>query len=195
MLINWDRTGKDPEQEMVKLSTYLGHANRPIPIDISRWFCLSLPQSAQLKCLVGRRTHERRTPRKLAPAVVLRSADISNFRPARTQLRAIGTRSDCFSAMPVSAEASRTSMEMASLTASCSTVGLIDGNVGNIGSDVPEISGDHGHCGPSCLGCVRDTLFGGGKGGTYGNMVWNAAANREIAVARKTGNKSVVESL
>jgi hypothetical protein len=26
MLINWDRTGKDPEQEMVKLSTYLGHA-------------------------------------------------------------------------------------------------------------------------------------------------------------------------
>jgi integrase/recombinase XerD len=43
-LINWYRTGKDPEQEMVKLSTYLGHAK---PAN-TYWYIEAVPELLEL---------------------------------------------------------------------------------------------------------------------------------------------------
>jgi integrase/recombinase XerD len=43
-LVNWYRTGKDPEREMIKLSTYLGHAD---PVH-TYWYIEAVPELLEL---------------------------------------------------------------------------------------------------------------------------------------------------
>ena len=42
--MNWYRTGKDPEREMIKLSTYLGHAD---PVH-TYWYIEAVPELLEL---------------------------------------------------------------------------------------------------------------------------------------------------
>jgi integrase/recombinase XerD len=42
--VNWYRTGKDPEQEMIKLSTYLGHTD---PAH-TYWYIDAVPELLEL---------------------------------------------------------------------------------------------------------------------------------------------------
>jgi integrase/recombinase XerD len=46
-LMNWYRTGKDPEREMIKLSTYLGHAD---PAH-TYWYIEAVPELLALASL------------------------------------------------------------------------------------------------------------------------------------------------
>jgi hypothetical protein len=43
-LVNWYRTGKDPTQEMMKLTTYLGHAD---PAN-TYWYIEAIPELLEL---------------------------------------------------------------------------------------------------------------------------------------------------
>jgi integrase/recombinase XerD len=45
--MNWYRTGKDPEREMIKLSTYLGHAD---PAH-TYWYIEAVPELLALASL------------------------------------------------------------------------------------------------------------------------------------------------
>ncbi len=43
-MVNWYRTGKDPEREMIKLSTYLGHSDP----DHTYWYLEAVPELLEL---------------------------------------------------------------------------------------------------------------------------------------------------
>ena len=44
--MDWYRTGKDPAREMIKLTTYLGHAD---PAD-TYWYIEAIPELLELAC-------------------------------------------------------------------------------------------------------------------------------------------------
>lgn len=43
-MVNWYRTGKDPEREMIKLSTYLGHTDPAY----TYWYIEAVPELLEL---------------------------------------------------------------------------------------------------------------------------------------------------
>jgi len=78
-MVHWYRTGKDPEREMIKLSTYLGPPSRNTPIGTSKLFrnCLSLPRIGRPALWQRSVADEHVHAPNLAPAVLYGSPDVA----------------------------------------------------------------------------------------------------------------------